>query len=172
MTKHEREILASEEEVKKSVEEDIKRYRTENTETRIKDIQVVGDVNYTDKINGEQKTGKVYRIQLEKYEYDQDRITNQDRYYLDNNYIGADLGDGNIIYKETFANSEPDKLKKVETLMKNTSKEEIEKTSMNKLQTKEIAEILSVAYGRKVTEEETKKLLENKNKEDIEEIKK
>ena len=61
-------------------------------------------------------------------------------------------------------------MKAINELLEATPEEEIEKNSMNKLQTKEMAEILSAHLGRTVAEEEVQKLMEDMDKQEIEEL--
>ena len=70
-----------------------------------------------------------------------------------------------------FANSEPDKVKAINELLGSTPEEEIEKNSMNRLQNKELSEVLTAHFGRKISEEEVQKLLEDMNEQELEELK-
>ena len=58
----------------------------------------------------------------------------------------------------------------IKDLLERTPEEEIENNSMNKLQTKEMAEVLSAFLGRTIKEEEVQKTLEDMNKEELEEL--
>ena len=174
MNQKEREILKLEESFRDTIENDILNQNTENKKIKIKDIKLVGQVTWKDKINGKDLSDNVFIVEKEIIETDQnkkERITEQKSYYLGNKCIAGTLGNNEIIYNETFANSEQDKLKAINELLETTPEEQIENNSMNKLRTKEIAEILTAHLGRKISEEEAQQLLENMDKEEIEKLK-
>lgn len=174
MTNKEKETLKLEESFKDVIENDIVERQEQNKKTTIKDIKIVGKINYKDKINGQELTGNVFIVEKQIEEIDEfggERVTEQKSYYLNDKCIGGDLGNGEIVYKQSFSMSEPEKLNSIKDLIEKTPEEEIEKTSMNKLQIKEVAEVLSAAWGRKVSEEETQKILNNMDENEKEEIK-
>ena len=174
MNQKEREILKLEESFRDTIENDILKQNTENKKIKIKDIKLVGQATWKDKINGKDISENVFIVEKEIIETDEnkkERITEQKSYYLGNKCIAGTLGNNEIIYNETFANSEQDKLKAINELLETTPEEQIENNSMNKLRTKEIAEILTAHLGRKISEEEAQQLLENMDKEEIEKLK-
>ena len=174
MNQKERDILKLEESFKDTIENDILNQQTENKRIEIKDIKLVGQINWKDKINGKDISDNVFIVEKQIIEIDEqgkERITEQKNYYLGDKCIAGDLGNGEMIYKETFAISEPDKLKAINDLLEITPEEEIENNSMNKLQTKEIADILTAHLGREVTEDEVEKMLEDMDKQELEELK-
>lgn len=174
MNQKERDILKLEESFKDTIENDILNQQTENKRIEIKDIKLVGQINWKDKINGKNISDNVFIVEKQIIEIDEqgkERITEQKSYYLGDKCIAGDLGNGEMIYKETFAISEPDKLKAINDLLEITPEEEIENNSMNKLQTKEIADILTAHLGREVTEDEVEKMLEDMDKQELEELK-
>lgn len=174
MTSKEKEILKLEESFKDVVENDIAERQEKDKRVTIKDIKMVGKINYNDKINNQELTGNVFLVEKQIAEIDEfggERVTEQKSYYLNDKCIGGDLGNGEIIYKQSFSISEPEKLNSIKDLIEKTPDEEIEKTSMNKLQTKEVAKVLSAAWGRKVTVEEAEKVLNNMDEQEKEEIK-
>ncbi len=174
MNQKERDILKLEESFKDTIENDILNQQTENKRIEIKDIKLVGQINWKDKINGKDISDNVFIVEKQIIEIDEqgkERITEQKSYYLGDKCIAGDLGNGEMIYKETFAISEPDKLKAINDLLEITPEEEIENNSMNKLQTKEIADILTAHLGREVTEDEVEKMLEDMDKQELEELK-
>lgn len=174
MNQKERNILKLEESFRDTIENDILNQQTENKKIEIKDIQLVGQITWKDKINGKDISDNVFIVEKQIIEIDEEgkeRITEQKSYYLGDKCIAGDLGNGEMIYKETFATSEPDKLKAINDLLEITPEEEIENNSMNKLQTKEIADILTAHLGRKVTEDEVEKMLEDMDKQELEELK-
>lgn len=174
MNQKERNILKLEESFKDTIENDILNQQTENKRIEIKDIKLVGQINWKDKINGKDISDNVFIVEKQIIEIDEqgkERITEQKNYYLGDKCIAGDLGNGEMIYKETFAISEPDKLKAINDLLEITPEEEIENNSMNKLQTKEIADILTAHLGREVTEDEVEKMLEDMDKQELEELK-
>ena len=139
MNQKEREILKLEESFRDTIENDILNQNTENKKTQIKDIKLVGQATWKDKINGKDISDNVFIVEKQIIEIDEngkERKTEQKNYYL---------GD--------------------------KCEEQIENNSMNKLRTKEIAEVLSVQLGRKIEEDEVQKTLEDMDKQEIEELK-
>ncbi len=174
MNLKEKEILEKEESFRDVIENEVIEKSTENKKIEIKDIKYVGEATWKDKINGKDISDTVFLVDIEITEIDQDgkeRITNQQNCYLGDKCVGGTIGDGQMIFKSTLETSEPDKMKAVNELLENTPEQEIENNSMNKLQTKEVTEILSVHFGRKVSEEEAQKLLNEMDKSEIEELK-
>ena len=170
----EKEVLKIEEDFKDTLENDLLKQKTDNKEIEIKDIKYVGEAAWQDKINGNLISDNVFLVDVKIREIDEngkERITEQKKCYLGNKCIGGTIGDNEIVYNGIMENSEPDKIKAVKELIDRTSEQEIENNSMNALQTKEIAEILTAHFGRKVSEEEVQKLLEEMDEDDIEELK-
>lgn len=170
----EKEVLKIEEDFKDTLENEIATQKIENKEVKIKDIKFVGKATWKDKVNGNLISDNVFFVDVEIKEIDEngkERITEQEKCYLGNKCIGGTIGDNEIVYNGIMENSEPDKIKAVKELIDRTSEQEIENNSMNALQTKEIAEILTAHFGRKVSEEEVQKLLEEMDEDDIEELK-
>lgn len=174
MNQKEKEILKIEESFKDTIENDIYENNTQNKKVEIKDIKYVGEATWQDKVNGKLISDKVFIVDIEIKEIDEDgkeRITPQKSCYLGDKCIGGTIGDGQMLFKSTFENSEPDKMQAVNELLENTTEQEIENNSMNKLQNKELAEVLTAHLGRKVSEEEVQKLLEEMDKSEIEDLK-
>ena len=174
MNQKERKILKLEESFRDTIENDILKQQTENKKIKIKDIKLVGSAEWNDKINGQKRADVVLIVEKEITEKDEngkERTTKKKNYYLGIKCIAGTLGNNQIIYNNTFAISEPDKMKAINELLEATPEEEIEKNSLNKLQTKEMAEILSAHLGRTVAEEEVQKLMEDMDKQEIEEKK-
>lgn len=170
----EKEVLKIEEDFKDTLENDLLKQKTDNKEIEIKDIKYVGEAAWQDKINGNLISDNVFLVDVKIREIDEngkERITEQKKCYLGNKCIGGTIGDNEIVYNGIMENSEPDKIKAVKELIDRTSEQEIENNSMNALQTKEIAEILTAHFGRKVSEEEVQNLLEEMDEDDIEELK-
>ena len=175
MNQKEKEVLKIEESFKDTIENDLYKNNTQNKKVEIKDIKYVGEATWQDKINGKAISDKVFLVDIEIKEIDEDgkeRVTEQESCYLGNECIGGTIGENQIIFKSTFANSEPDKMKAVNELLDRTSEQELENNSMNALQTKELSEVLTAHLGRKVSKEEAQKLLEEMDKSEIEELKK
>ena len=175
MSQKEKEVLKIEESFKYTIENDLYKNNTQNKKVEIKDIKYVGEATWQDKVNGKAISDKVFLVDIEIKEIDEDgkeRLTEQESCYLGNECIGGTIGENQIIFKSTFANSEPDKMKAVNELLDRTSEQELENNSMNALQTKELSEVLTAHLGRKVSKEETQKLLEEMDKSEIEELKK
>ena len=174
MDHKERKTLKQEESFKDTIENDIINQNTENKKIEIKDIKLVGQATWKDKINGKDISDNVFIVEKQIIEIDEngkERKTEQKSYYLGNKCIAGTLGKDEIIYNKTFANSEPDKQKAINDLLETTPEEQIENNSMNKLRTKEIAEVLSTQLGRKIEEDEVQKTLEDMDKQEIEELK-
>lgn len=174
MNQKEKEILKIEESFKDTIENDLYKNNTQNKKVEIKDIKYVGEATWQDKVNGKPISDKVFIVDIEIKEIDEEgkeRITEQKSCYLGNKCIGGTIGDGEMLFKSTFENSEPDKMQAINELLENTPEQEIENNSINKLQNKELSEILTAHLGRKVSEEEVQKLLEEMDKSEIEELK-
>lgn len=171
MNQKERKILKLEESFRDTIENDILKQQTENKKIKIKDIKFVGSAEWKDKINGQERADVVFIVEkeiIEKSEDGKERVTEQKSYYLGDKCVAGELGNGEILYGETFAISEPDKMDAIKDLLERTPEEEIENNSMNKLQTKEIAEVLTAHLGREVKENEVEKLLEEMDKQELE----
>lgn len=174
MNQKEREVLKLEESFKDVIENDIKKKQTENKKIEIKDIKLVGQATWKDKVNGKDISDNVFIVEkeiIEKDENGKERITEQKSYYLGNKCIAGTLGNEELVYNDVFANSEPDKVKAINDLLDTISEEKIENNSMNRLQNKELSEVLTAHFGRKVSEEEVKKLLEDMDEQELEELK-
>ena len=174
MNQKEREVLKLEESFKDVIENDIKKKQTENKKIEIKDIKLVGQATWKDKVNGKDISDNVFIVEkeiIEKDENGKERITEQKSYYLGNKCIAGTLGNEELVYNDVFANSEPDKVKAINDLLDTISEEKIENNSMNRLQNKELPEVLTAHFGRKVSEEEVKKLLEDMDEQELEELK-
>lgn len=174
MNQKEKEVLKIEESFKDTLENNFHKNNTQNRRIEVKDIKYVGEAAWQDKVNGKPILENVFIVDIEIIEIDKEgkeRITPQESYYLGKDCIGGTIGDNELVYNETFENSEPDKMEAVNELLDRTSEEEIENNSLNKLQTKEISEVLTAHLGRKVSEEEVQKLLEEMDKSEIEELK-
>ena len=174
MNQKEKEILRIEENFRDTIENDLYKNNTQNKKVQIKDIKYVGEAAWKDKINGKAISDKVFLVDIEIKEIDEEgkeRITEQKSCYMGDKCIGGTIGDGQMLFKSTFENSEPDKMQAVEELLENTPEQEIENNSMNKLHNKELSEVLTAYLGRKVSEEEVQKLLEEMDKSEIEELK-
>ena len=173
MNQKERNILRLEESFKDTIENDILNQQTENKRIEIKDIKLVGQITWKDKINGKDISDNVFIVEKQIIEIDEEgkeRITEQKSYYLGDKCVAGELGNGEILYGETFAISEPDKMDAIKDLLERTPEEGIENNSINKLQIKEMAEVLSAYLGRTIKEEEVQKTLEDMNKEELEEL--
>lgn len=174
MEQKEREILNVEESFRDIIENDINEKQTKNKKIEIKDIKLVGQAIWKDKVNGKDISDYVFIVEKQITEIDEngrERITEQKSYYLGDKCIAGTLGNEELIYNGVFANSEPDKVKAINELLESTPEEEIEKNSMNRLQNKELSEVLTAHFGRKISEEEFQKLLEDMNEQELEELK-
>lgn len=173
MNQKEKEVLKIEESFKDTIENELAQNQTKNKKIEVKDIKYVGQATWKDKINEKPISESVFIVDIEIIEIDEEakeRKTQQKKYYLGDKCIGGTIGDEPILFNTTFENSEPDKMKAINDLLETTPEEEIENNSMNKLQTKEIAEVLSAHLGRPVAEDEVQKLLEDMDKQEVEEL--
>ena len=151
MEQKEREILNVEESFRDIIENDINEKQTKNKKIEIKDIKLVGQATWKDKVNGKDISDYVFIVEKQITEIDEngrERITEQKSYYLGDKCIAGTLGNEELIYNGVFANSEPDKVKAINELLESTPEEEIEKNSMNRLQNKELSEVLTAHFGR------------------------
>ena len=175
MNKKERDILKLEESFKDIVENDIAKKQSENKKVEIKDIKLVGQATWRDKISGEDVSDYVFIVEKDIIETigenRKERITNQKNYYLGDKCVAGTLGDNELIYSDAISIFEPDKMKAINELIESTPEEEIEDNSLSKLQTKEMAEVLSAYLGRDVAEDEVYELLGDMDDTEIEEVK-
>lgn len=175
MNQKEKEVLKNEESFKDIIENELLKNQTENKKVQIKDIKLVGEAVWKDKVNGKDIKQNLFIVEKEIFETDEngkERLTEQKSYYLGNECIGGALENNQIIYKNTFENSEIDKMVAINELLDRTSESEIEQNSMNNLQKNELTEVLTAHFGRKVSEEEVQKMLDEMSKDELEELKK
>lgn len=174
MNQKEKEVLKIEESFKDTIENELTQKQTENKKIEIKDIKYVGEVIWQDKINGKPIPENFFIVDIGIKEIDEEgkeRTTEQKSYYLGDKCIGGTIGDGEILFNPTFENSEPDKMQAINDLLDKTTEQEIENNSMNNLQRKELSEVLTAHLGKKVSEEEVQKMLEEMDKSEIEKLK-
>lgn len=174
MNKKEKEILKIEEDFRDTLENQLAKKQKENRRVRIKDIKPVGVATWTDKVNGEERKENVFQVEKEITEIDEEgetRTSYQINYYLGDEPIAALIGPGEIAYESKFQNFEVDKMQAVKSLIDNAQENPWEKYSLNNLERKEISEVLTAHLGRKVSEEEVKKMLEDMDKDEIEKLK-
>lgn len=167
-------ILELVEDLKDTLENDLINQQTENKKINIKDIKYVGQAKWKDKINGNDISENIFIVEKEIKEIGnngKERVLTQEIYYLGDKAIGGkNVNDNQIIYKESFINSELDKMKAINDLLERTSKKDIEENSMNLLKTKELSEILTAYFGKEISEEDAKKILEEMDKSEIEKL--
>lgn len=174
MNQKEKDILKLEQDFKDTLENDVIKQQRKDAKIIIKDIQLVGQATWKDQISGKPISENVFIVEKEVIEVDEngnERRTGLRNYYLGNKCIAGDLGNNQPVYGENFINSEPDKIKAVNELLERTSEQEIGNNSLKKLQTKELSEVLTAHLGRKVSEEEVEKMIEEMDKSEIEELK-
>lgn len=173
MDKRERSVLKLLEDFRDTIENDIAKQQTENKRIEIKDIKFVGQATWKDKINGNDISDNVFIVEKEIKEIGEDgkeRVTEQKNYYLGDKCIGGTIGNNEITYNETFANSEPDKFNAINELLDNVTEQELENNSLNNLRKKEMSEILSAHLGREISEDEVEKLLEDMDQDELQEL--
>lgn len=174
MNKKEKEILKIEQDFRDTLENQLAKNQSENRKVRIKDVKPVGVATWIDKINGEERKENVFQVEKEIIEIDEEgetRTSYQINYYLGNEPIAAVIGPGEIAYESKFQNFEVDKMQAVKELLDTVQEKDIDKYSLRNLERKEISEVLTAHLGRKVSEEEVGKMLEDMDKDKIEKLK-
>ena len=173
MNKKEKEILNIEQSFKDTLENEIVEQNTENKKVEIKDIKYVGKATWKDKVNGKDISDAVFIVEKQIKEIDEngkERITEQKNYYLGDKCIGGGLENNDVIYQSNFANSEPDKMQAVKDLLEKVSDKELNEYSLNNLQNKELAEVLSAYLGKEIKPEEVQTELDKMSEEELEEL--
>lgn len=173
MKQQEIEILKYEEDFKDTIENEIYKKNMEKKKTRVVDINYVGEITYKDKINGKNLQDKFFIVNIEINEKDEngkERITVQKICYLGNKCIGGTIGEGQIVFGTIFENSESDKMQLVNQLLIETPRQIVENNSMNKLKNKELSEILTVYYGKRITEDKVQEKLDEMEQNELEEL--
>lgn len=163
MNQREKEILKLEEDFRDTLENELIKQQKENGKVKIKDIKLVGEAVWKDKINGETVSENVFLVEKETKEIDKngnERIIYTKNYYLGDKCIAATIGDNELIYRDSFKVSELDKMNAINDLLSKVSEKDIDNSSLNILQRKEISEILTTYLGQKVTEDKVEKKLE------------
>ena len=175
MNKKERDILKLEESFKDIVENEIAKHQSDDKMVNIEDIKFVGQAIWKDEINGKDVSDYVFIVEKDIIETMEksgmERITKQKSYYLGDRCVAATLGDDELIYGNSFLVSEPNKMKAISELIETTPEEQIENNSLNRLKSKEMAEVLSAYLGKDVKEDEAYKILKDMNDKEIEDIK-
>ena len=90
MNQMEREILILEENFRDTIENDIAKNQSENKKTEIKDIKLVGQATWKDKISGKDISDNVFIVEKEIIETDEngkERVTEQKSYYSGNRCV-------------------------------------------------------------------------------------
>ena len=173
MNKKEKEILNIEQSFKDTLQNEISEQNTENKKVEIKDIKYVGKATWKDKVNGKDISDAVFIVEKQIKEIDEngkERITEQKNYYLGDKCIGGGLENNDVIYQSNFANSEPDKMQAVSDLLGKVSDKELNEYSLNNLQNKELAEVLSAYLGKEIKPEEAQTELDKMSEEELEEL--
>lgn len=163
MNQREIEILKTEEEFKDTLENEVVKQQKDNRRIEIKDIKFVGKTNWKDKNNSKDLSENVFIVEKKIKEIDEngnERIIQIKNYYLGDKCIAGQLGDEELIYSQNFENSEPDKVKAINELLSIVSEKDIEDSSLDRLNRKEMAEILTTYLGKEVLEEDIEEKLE------------
>lgn len=174
MNKKQMKILKLQEDFRDTLENEFVKIK-QNTEIKILDVKLVGQLGCENKTNGQGLQDCLFEVEREVIEEGTDGKTNKKvviNYYLGSDCIAGALETKKPIYSSRFENLEPEKLKAVNDLLNRTTEKEIEDNSLNKLQRQEVSEILTAYLGRKVTEEEVEKIINNMDSNEIQEIKK
>ena len=153
MREIDKEILKIELDFKDTLNNEIA--QSKQSETEIKDIIYVGDIEWKDRINGNNLSEKLFIVKKEitlkneKGEEIEKKTVNN--YYLGDKCIGGFMDVKSPIFNQYIETAEPEKIKKVKELLQNTPIEELENKSMENLQKQYIKE-LSEKLG--ISEEE------------------
>lgn len=164
MNQRKKEILKLEEDFRDTLENDLVKQQKDNKKIEIKDIKYVGEAIWQDKINGKDLSENVFVVEKKIKDIEKngnERIVESKNYYLGDRCIAGSMLDDELIYSESFKNSEPHKMEAVNDLLSRVSDKDMEEVSLNKLQRKEMSEILTVHFGKEVVEEEKKNKDEN-----------
>ena len=100
MNQMEREILILEENFRDTIENDIAKNQSENKKTEIKDIKLVGQATWKDKISGKDISDNVFIVEKKIIEIDEngkERVIEQKNYYLGNKCVAGTLGNDEIV---------------------------------------------------------------------------
>lgn len=173
MNKKEREILNIEQSFKDTLENELVKQNKENKRTKIKDVKYAGKVTWKDKVNGKDISDAIFIVEKQIKEIDEngkERITEQKNYYLGDKCIGGGLENNEVIYDSILANSEPNKIQAVNSLLEKVSDKELDEYSLNNLQNKELAEVLSAYLGKEIKPEEVQTELDKMSEEELEEL--
>lgn len=173
MNQREKEILQIEESFKDIIENDLVKENEgkENVKIIIKDIYYPGQATWTDKINGKSISEKVFIVEFEEVQEGEGKkqyTKTFRRYYLGERCVAADIGDGKPYYKAI----EQDKINAINELLDKVNYKSLEENSLNNLQQKELAEVLSEYLGVKVSKEDVEKTLQKMDSDELEQIKK
>ena len=128
MTNKEKETLKLEESFKDIIENDIVERQEQNKKTTIKDIKIVGKINYKDKINGQELTGNVFIVEKQIEEKSIE---------LAKNKISEARRKQDVEYEEKERNKEEIINKKAKELIKKHKKyigEEIAQKAINSIE--------------------------------------
>ena len=143
MREIDKEILKIELDFKDTLNNEIA--QSKQSETEIKDIIYVGDIEWKDRINGNNLSEKLFIVKKEitlkneKGEEVEKKTVNN--YYLGDKCIGGFMDVKSPIFNQYIETAEPEKIKKVKELLQNTPIEELENKSMDKLQKQYIKEL-------------------------------
>lgn len=173
MNQKDREVLQMEEDFKDTIENELSKNQRKNRNIKVKDIKLVGDATWEDRVNGKLMTEKVFIVEKEIREIDdsgKERITEQKNYYLGDRCIGGALGENKITYNESFKNNEFNKMDAINKLVDETPEEEIESNSLNLLKCEEMSEVLTAHFGKRVSKEDIQQILEKMDKAEIEDL--
>lgn len=135
MNQRKLEILRIEQDFRDTLENELAQQQTKNKKIKIKDIKYVGQAS----------SENVFIVEKEIIGIDKNgskRETQSVNYYLGNKCIAGKIGDSELIYSESFKNQESENMKEIESLLEKTDEKDIENNSLNKLEKKEVEEVL------------------------------
>lgn len=175
MNQEKNEILRIEESFRDTIEDELAETNNEKKKVEVKNIKYIGQAKWIDQETGKEVAEEVFIVIKNIQEKDYfGKVDKREaiQFYLGNRCVAASIGNSGIVYSENFKNREIQKMQAMSEILFNKSGKEIEETSLNNLQKEEIAEVLSVHYGRKVAKGEVEKEIEKMSENEIEELKK
>lgn len=135
MNQQKRQILKLEQDFRDTLENDLLKQQTSNKKIKVIDIKFVGQLS----------AENVFIVEKEIIELDEnrnERMTNLTNYYLGDKCIAGKIGNSELIYSESFKETEPEKMKSVNELLEKTDEQDIENNSLSKLEKEEVTEVL------------------------------
>lgn len=170
-------VLQREEDLKDTIENELVKAHKEN-QIEIQNIKPVGQIETRDKINGKIIKEDVFLVECVEKNSDGKIINKTEKYYLKDKCIGAKIKEQNgewteMLYAESFKNSEPEKVKAINELLEKTSEKEMDNLSLNNLkgeEQNELQAVLSAYLGKDISKEQITEELKKMDTKDVENL--